>query len=163
MKTIHPNKGRITFKAVVLAILSVYLFYLVKQLAASITIVGILISGFLCLIFLLLTIVLAISFLGIYKVEAVDFPKQITFYRIFSKEVVPASVISGYYITISKTKNGAFYGRMLQTADNKILTLDPTNLKDINQIDEYLKGSNITYLGEKSLNFPFIYSVKSTL
>ena len=163
MKTIHPNKGRIIFKAVILVMLSVYQVYLIKQLAASTGVAGILISGFLCVAFLLLTVVLIISFLGIYKVEAIDMPKEITFYRIFSKQVIPASAITGYYITVSKTKNGAFYGRMLQTSDNKIVTLDPANLKDINQIDEYLKGSNITYLGEKSLNFPFIYSVKSTL
>jgi hypothetical protein len=163
LKTIYPNKGRITFKAIVLVILSVYLVYLIKQLAGSTTTAGILMSGFLCLVFLLLVIVLAISFLGIYKVEAIDLPKQIIFYRIFSKQVLPASAITGYYVNLNITKNGTYYGRILTTLDDKIYVLDPANLKDINKIDEYLKGSNVKYLGEKELKYPFIHSIKSTL
>jgi hypothetical protein len=143
--------------------LSVYLVYLIKQLAASTGVAGILISGFLCFMFLSLTIVLTISFLGIYKVEAIELPNQVTFYRIFSKEVIPASAITGYYITVNATKNGTYYGRILTTLDNKVHVLDPANLKNINEIDEYLKGLNIKYLGEKQLKYPFIYAVKSTL
>ncbi len=95
-----------------------------------------------------------ISFLGIIKVEADPASGKINFTRLFKKEEIAAAEIAGYYVSVSKSRGGTSYGRIIETTDRKIRELNPGNLKDIDDIEEFFKSRSIKCLGERNSFYP---------
>jgi hypothetical protein len=110
---------------------------------------------FLSLILTFLCVNIIVSFLGVIKVDVDGSLNKITCYRLFSKRVISDSDIIGYYASVYNTRHGTSYGRIIKTSDNRIIELNPGNLKDVSRIDDYLNGLDIEFYGEKRSFYPF--------
>lgn len=97
---------------------------------------------------------IALSFCGIIAVEIDDSMTQIVLIKFFSKQVISTSEIEGYYESVSNTRRGASYGRIIKTRDGKIKELNPGNLMDVTQIDLCFNKASVVYLGSKRSFYP---------
>lgn len=104
-----------------------------------------------------LIIGLTISFLGVIKVEIDKSIDQLVFITILSRKTINKEDIAGYYKSLyNHTRySKAKCGRIIQFQNNTSKELNPSNLIDIEKLDDYFNYFNIPYLGEKKSTYPF--------
>ncbi|GAC1310831.1 MAG: hypothetical protein NVSMB24_28910 [Mucilaginibacter sp.] len=153
MMTIYTN-SKVVIGRIVLGILFIVGIFIIYGIASAED-RNTWVLYLLCILLLSLIFGITFSLFGVIKVYADKSSGELTFVRFFSKNTIQSPEISGYYISVYNTRYGMSYGRIIKTTDNKIIELNPGNLKNVLDIDEYLKEQSVESLGEKRSHYPF--------
>jgi hypothetical protein len=155
MLTIYPNLKSIILRFFLIIVLSVVLYLVITNLIIKGDGKGVGVLYFMCLALVFLIINIVLTLFGIIKVEADETSGEITFSRLFSKKTIHKQDIIAYSTSVSDSRGGAIYGRVIKMKDSKIIALSSVNLQDVTDIDDLLKKHDIKYLGEKRSFYPF--------
>ena len=107
------------------------------------------------ILFIFIVLNIGLSFFGIIKVQVDEASGEINFHRLFTQKQILSSQISSYRKSVYNTKGGTGYGLILTVNDQKLIELNPGNLKDVMKLEAYLKQQNIEFLGETRSFYPF--------
>lgn len=148
------NYKSIVLRLIVLAFLASIIFFVEKVITTE-KADSVWILYLMCIILAFACFSIIIGLGGIIKIEFDEPLGQVTFTRFVSKKTIKNNEVEGYYYCYYNTNKGTTYGRVIKTFDGKLRELNPSNLKDLDIVDIYLKNNSIKSLEQRRSFYPF--------